>query len=272
MDELTDICWKNPFTISDTIRIPETIGLEDRLLLWKVKMLLGKEQGWPGKGPFRKTWWEVEPLEQGLRENLTGLIPPDEYPRVLDLGCAGREAIMLKEKGYDVVGIDVNPADIAWTRQHGVEAYVMDYSDLKFPNASFDAAVTSHAFEHGHAPWLQVLELWAVLKPGAVVLFIVPPYKEFDLGFNRPDGIHESHSMCLTENQWKSIITRLGFEVVSDHLCGDPVRSGHLAMLLRRQPFEETFPNCRAFLMERLKIGEFYSWPEYEPGEWIIEG
>ncbi len=271
MNNLTDMTWKNPYTPPDGIRISERLDLNDRLLLWKIKMLFGKETGWPGRGPFHKTWWEVEPLEQTLRNDLVGLIPPDEYPRMLSVGCAGREAIMLHEKGYSVVGIDVNPADILWTRQHGVEAYVMNMMDLQFPNESFDAAVTSHCFEHGHAPWLQILELWVVLKPGAVALFVVPPYTEDDFGFNRPDGIHESHSMCLTENQWKSIITRLGFEVVSDRLCGDSVRSGHLAMLLRRSPFGETFMNCRAFLAERLAIGSHYQWPVYEPGDWIIE-
>lgn len=270
-DKIVDVCWKNPYLTPTEIRIPEQPDLNDRLFLWKTKMLFLKEQGWPNKGPFRKTWWEIEPLEQGLRSQLTGLIPPDEYPRCLSIGCAGREAIMLSEKGYSVTGIDLNPADCWWTRRHGVEAFTMDAQNLTFPNGSFDCAVTSHCFEHTHAPWLAVLEMWAVLKPNALVLFVVPPYKEENWGFNRPDGIHESHSMCLTENQWKSILTRLGFDIVSSRLCGDPLKSGHNAMLLRRQPFEETFENCRSLLTERLAIGTYYEWPEYKDEGWIIQ-
>jgi len=275
---MKDVCWGNEYSPSEDIRVPEIIDLHDRLLLQKIKVLFGKESGWPSKGPFRRTWWEVEPLEATLRANLTSLIPPDGYPKMLSVGCAGREAIMLAEKGYLVTGVDVNAADALWTRQNGVEAFVMNMMDLRFPNEVFDAICTSHAQEHGHAPWLQILELFAVLKPNGLLLFIVPPYKEDDWGFNRPDGIHESHSMCLTENQWLSIVQRLGFEVASKRLVGDPTKSGHNAMLLRRQALDEAFPNCRSLLVERLKIGEYYLWPEYRDprdegilidGDWV---
>lgn len=258
---IRDVCWQNPYVPAEGIRVPECIPLEQRLFLWKILHLFWKEAGWPARGPFRRTWWETEPLDQRLRATLGDLIPPDEYPRILSVGCAGREALMLAEKGYRPVGVDVNPADVLWTRQQGVEAFWMNMMDLQFPNEAFDAVCTSHAQEHGHAPWLQVLELWAILRPGGLALFVVPPYKEDDVGFNRPDGIHESHSACLSENQWAAIITRLGFEIVASRLCGDPQRSGHNAMLLQRQTVDDAFPNCRALLAERLAIGAHYRWP-----------
>lgn len=66
-------------------------------------------------------------LKLGLREWEEGVIaryfPPSG--RVLDVGCGpGREAILLAQRGYDVVGADLSGAELAQARTNAREAGV----------------------------------------------------------------------------------------------------------------------------------------------------
>lgn len=69
---------------------------------------------------------------------------------VLDLGCgAGRHAILLAERGYQVTGVDVDPALIErararWSARHGAAAGPrFEVGDMRAPPAEgpFDAAI-----------------------------------------------------------------------------------------------------------------------------------
>lgn len=63
--------------------------------------------------------------------------------RVLDVGCgAGRVALWLQRKGFDVTGIDVSPTAIEVCKHRGlVKCSVMSAENLVFPPASFDTAL-----------------------------------------------------------------------------------------------------------------------------------
>lgn len=85
---------------------------------------------------------EVDFLERELR-----LKPED---RLLDLGCgAGRHAIELAKRGYDVTGVDISPFMLAEARKRAAEAGVevtfvqLNLSDLgsALRGTSFDAAI-----------------------------------------------------------------------------------------------------------------------------------
>ena len=60
--------------------------------------------------------------------------------RVLDIGCgAGRVALWLQLRGFDVTGIDVSPAAIEVCQRRGLRrCLVMSFEKLNFPPASFD--------------------------------------------------------------------------------------------------------------------------------------
>jgi SAM-dependent methyltransferase len=103
--------------------------------------------------------------------------------RILDLGCgAGREAIALAKKGFDVIGIDIVPAMVLRAKEnskvHGVKDKtrfeVSDAATLDFEDGSFDAAVfVGNAIEHtrGRSNRISVLkEIGRVLKPQGILI------------------------------------------------------------------------------------------------------
>jgi SAM-dependent methyltransferase len=63
--------------------------------------------------------------------------------RVLDVGCgAGRHALYLQEKGFDVLGIDVSPLAVKVCKLRGLkEARVTSIEDIDFKKNSFDTII-----------------------------------------------------------------------------------------------------------------------------------
>jgi SAM-dependent methyltransferase len=99
--------------------------------------------------------------------------------RVLDLGCGlGGFVQLLNRGGFEALGVDSDPACIAFARAHGLpvaEADVLEYL-REAPAGSWDAVVAAHLVEH--MPYAAVLELvqqaYRVLKPEGRLLLITP--------------------------------------------------------------------------------------------------
>jgi ubiquinone/menaquinone biosynthesis C-methylase UbiE len=69
--------------------------------------------------------------------------------RVLDLGSgAGHDAARLQRAGFETLAIDLSEPMVELTRAKGVPALVMDYIDLRLPDASFDGVWSARALQH----------------------------------------------------------------------------------------------------------------------------
>lgn len=69
--------------------------------------------------------------------------------KVIDLGSGpGNEALHLAQAGLRPICIDIAPGMIEQCRKKGLEAYVMDFYRLDFPNESFAGAWMSFSFLH----------------------------------------------------------------------------------------------------------------------------
>jgi len=59
--------------------------------------------------------------------------------RILNLGSgSGRDALLLRDRGLEVVCIDASKSMIAMTESMGLESHLADFAHLDFPNDSFD--------------------------------------------------------------------------------------------------------------------------------------
>lgn len=66
--------------------------------------------------------------------------------RVLELGCgAGNLAAWLAERGFDVTGVDISPAAIAWAHDRAIPRATFEVGDVVLAIAgAFDLVVDSH--------------------------------------------------------------------------------------------------------------------------------
>ncbi len=104
-------------------------------------------------------WWGRDPQASGTHaerlEIVTRLCPP-HTKRILDLGCGpGRTAAVLATAGYDVVGVELNPTDAAYSREllqtprKGRLVFVeADFYTVELPG-QFDVVTCWQAFGFG---------------------------------------------------------------------------------------------------------------------------
>ena len=121
-------------------------------------------------------WYDAEfaTTELGLSARRIVLRLLGDGPgRLLDAGCGGgAHAQAFTERGWEVVGVDVSPAQVELARGRGVDAVEADAATLPFGDASFDAAVSM--FTHTDVDDFSAVarELARVLRPGAPLVYL----------------------------------------------------------------------------------------------------
>ena len=94
---------------------------------------------------------------------------------LLDIGSGpGRDGHFFHENGHKVTCIDLSPENINLCREKGLTAYVMDMSNMFFPDNSFDAVYSLNSLLH-----LPKVELPGILKD---IHFLLKPGGLFYLG------------------------------------------------------------------------------------------
>lgn len=170
---------------------------------WDLLLQLGDYYG----EDVRSRYLDHHYLSMAWAENVTKHIPP-ELKNVLVIGAEYDEVKSLWYFGYDAVGLGIqeNPyEDIEYTKG--------DMHNLPFPPNSFDAVVSRGTFEHGHAPWLQALEIRRVLRPYGRVYLEVPKWDDPNLGVYRTDY---HHPMVPHPVHLRKIFIHLGFKPVAE--------------------------------------------------------
>ena len=108
-------------------------------------------------------------IAQLLNEHL-----PDKDARILDIGCGtGLTCTFLHQQGYrSLVGIDLSPDMVRVAQDRGIYQQVM-VGDLNLPleiaDASYDAAISSGTFTHGHVGPEPLDEIFRILRPGGIL-------------------------------------------------------------------------------------------------------
>jgi SAM-dependent methyltransferase len=93
--------------------------------------------------------------------------------RVLDFGAGtGQQALRLQQLGFEVEAVDLESSPHLEKRVFAVRTY--DGRTLPFPDAHFDAVLSSNVLEHVRELPLALSELARVIKPGGVGLHVMP--------------------------------------------------------------------------------------------------
>lgn len=112
-----------------------------------------------------------------LRAAEIDVIAPNLPPRgrVLELGAGtGQQALLLQRRGFEVTAVDLADSIYAAARIFPVTEY--DGAHLPFPDASFDAVISSNALEHiGDLAGMHA-EIRRVLKPDGIAAHALPTH------------------------------------------------------------------------------------------------
>jgi len=166
-----------------------------------------------------------DPLLRHLTDKILKLV---DLPggRALEVGCgAGRIAIALARRGFQVDGLDVVPRVVEQAAQlaaaAGVDArfFVADFtkSDPRFPDETYDLVVCSEVLEHVE-PWREVVgNIARVLKPGGLLVLTTP---------NDPAqfSVLDEYAGHVRRFRWEELHSGLGrFAVVKAFTVGFPL-------------------------------------------------
>ncbi len=116
------------------------------------------------------TEWKIKE-----RADFLSMLKREGKQTLLEVGSGpGRDGLFFLENGLKVSCIDLSPENIHLCREKGLTAYVMDMSNMFFPDNSFDAVYSLNSLLH-----LSKVELPGVLKD---IQFILKPGGLFYLG------------------------------------------------------------------------------------------
>lgn len=117
----------------------------------------------------RHRLWKI--MQRLLPERGVGL-------RLLDVGCGtGHHMALLRQRGFDVVGLDGSEEMIAIARANNPGATIRqgDVEALPFPSGGFDVVLCVEVLRYLPDPAGCLLEMARVLKPGGMCLATATP-------------------------------------------------------------------------------------------------
>lgn len=129
--------------------------------------------------PANQAW--QAPYFQEAVDILAKLIPAKG--KILDIGCSiGLFMEVAQKSGFECVGLEPEPKSREYAINRGLDVRPDLFLDAGFPSASFDAITMFGVLEHLSKPKQMLADIWDVLKPGGVVMVIVPNVYSFANG------------------------------------------------------------------------------------------
>lgn len=113
---------------------------------------------------------EHAPMRVSLRQRFTEQLQHEQRRHLVDVGAGpGLDTIEFHTDGFDIVGVDIAPANAEAIHEHGLAGVAGSLYALPFPAATFDALWTMSTFVHiPHDRFDEAItELLRVVTPGA---------------------------------------------------------------------------------------------------------
>ena len=104
-------------------------------------------------------------------------VPAGRAPRYLDVGCStGFVVEAARDKGWDAIGIDLNPSAIEFGRSRGLDLRTVALEEAGFAPGTFDAVSLFDVLEHLLDPARTLRACAELLAPGGILFMYVPNF------------------------------------------------------------------------------------------------
>ncbi len=152
---------------------------------------------------------------------------PSGSQRALDVGCGNGDLMdRLEQRGWEVVGIDLDENAVAAAKSRGLDARTGDLASQQFPDASFDAITLSHVIEHVPDPAALLAECCRILRSDGTLVVLTPNARSWGhavlgdawIGLDPP-----RHLVLFNRDNLRSIALAAGLRIVQ-------LRTGHRAV------------------------------------------
>lgn len=187
---------------------------------------------------------------RGAHMRMLSLVPPGQ--RALDVGCAsGYLAQFLQQRGYRVVGVEIDPEPIERARIYCEEVYELSaecLDQLPTPVPPYDVILFGDVLEHLVHPERALQAVHRLLSPNGVVIISLPNIVFFSarlkilLGrfdYAREGLFDRTHMRFFTRRTATQLMESCGFvPITRDVTQGSPL--WFFGTLLRRQGLEQT--------------------------------
>ena len=115
------------------------------------------------------------PLRRGDVDAEIRFLHSMPHGRLLDVGCGSGEWLLsMKERRWQVEGLDFDEKAVATARQKGLEVKTGALEQQSYPAGSFDVVTLNHVIEHLPNPVNTLKECLRVLKPGGKLVLFTP--------------------------------------------------------------------------------------------------
>jgi len=180
----------------------------------------------------------IEPWKARERERFLHRLKGERRASLLEIGAGpGRDSLYFQEQGLDVTSTDLSEEMVRLCREKGLNARVMDFSRLDFPDESFDAVFALNCLLHVPKAELDGVlgEIRRVLKPDGLFFYGVYGGEETE-GIWELDTYEPKRFFAMYEDDAIVRIAERQFAVEDFHTVDLGPQALHFqSMLLRKK-------------------------------------
>jgi 2-polyprenyl-3-methyl-5-hydroxy-6-metoxy-1,4-benzoquinol methylase len=158
--------------------------------------------------------WQI-PYFQEAVDILAKLTPSNG--KILDIGCSiGLFMEVAQKSGFQCLGLEPEPKSREYALARGLNVRPDLFNDAGFQSGSFDAITMFGVLEHLSKPKEMLADIWDCLKPGGVVMVIVPNMYSLANGTLHARGRTFTGRNHLSYFGWDTLsdlFTRSGYEI-----------------------------------------------------------